>query len=63
MVNKSLVGFQKCESKFGKFEQLILIEQVKQCVHPDIKTHLDERDISDLHKDATVADDYSQIEF
>ena len=53
------LGSKNVNQNFGKFEQLILIEQFKQCVHPDIKTHLDERDINDLHEAATVADDYS----
>jgi len=47
------------DQDFGKFEQVILIEQFKQCVHSDIKTHLDERDINNLHDAATVADDYA----
>ena len=44
---------------FKKFEQLILIEQFKQCVHTDIKTHLDEREIDNVHMAATLADDFA----
>ena len=53
------LGSKDVNHNFEKFEQLVLIEQFKQCVHPDIKTHLDERDINNLHEAATIADDYS----
>ena len=34
---------------FGELRQLMLIEEFKQCVHFDIKTHLDERKVDNLH--------------
>ena len=37
----------------------MLIEEFKQCVNFDIKTHLDERKVDNLHQAATMADDYA----
>ena len=37
----------------------MLIEDFKECVHFDIKTHLDERNVDNLHQAATMADDYT----
>ena len=31
---------------FKQLRQLVLIEQFKECIHANIKTHLDERDIN-----------------
>ena len=33
---------------FKQFSQLVLIEQFRECIHANIKTHLDERDINNL---------------
>ena len=44
---------------FKQLRQLVLIEQFKECVHANIKTHLDERDIHNLEDAATTADDYA----
>ncbi|PIK52038.1 putative retrotransposon [Apostichopus japonicus] len=44
---------------FVKLRQLFLIEEFKRCIHPDIKTHIDERMIDTLHAAATKADDYA----
>ncbi|PIK44195.1 hypothetical protein BSL78_18937 [Apostichopus japonicus] len=44
---------------FVKLRQLFLIEEFKRCIHPDIKTHIDERMIDTLHDAATKADDYA----
>ncbi len=43
---------------FAQFRQLMLVEQFKQCIHADIRTHLNERDINNIHDAATIADDY-----
>jgi hypothetical protein len=50
---------KEVQEDFGKLRQLILIEEFKSCVHVDVKTHLDERDVDNLHDAATVADDYA----
>ena len=44
---------------FKQLRQLVLIEQFKDCIHANIKTHLDERDINNLEDAATTADDYA----
>ena len=44
---------------FKQLRQLALIEQFKECIHANIKTHLDERDINNLEDAATTADDYA----
>ena len=44
---------------FKQLRQLVLIEQFKECIQANIKTHLDERDINNLEDAATTADDYS----
>ena len=45
--------------EFKHLRQLVLIEQFKNCIHAQIKTHLDERDIDNLQDAATTADDYA----
>ena len=50
---------KEVNNNFGRFRQLILVEQFKSCVHADIKTHIDERGINYLHDAATAADEYS----
>ena len=48
------------DNKFRQLRQLNLVEQFQNCIHADIKTHLDERDANDLELDkATTADDYA----
>ena len=44
---------------YEKFHQLILIEEFKRGVHPDVKTHLDEKVVENVHEAAVLADDYS----
>jgi len=44
---------------FNQLRQLVLVEQFKSCVHADIKTHLDERDVNSLGDAATISDDYA----
>ena len=46
-------------NEFKKLRQLILIVQFKECIHADIKTHLDERDVNSLEEAATTADDFA----
>ena len=44
--------------EFKQLRQLVLIEQFKTCINAEIKTHLNERNIDNLHDAATTADDY-----
>ena len=46
-------------NEFKQHRQLVLIEQFKECIHADIKTHLDDRDINNLEDVATAAHDFS----
>uniref|UniRef100_UPI00358F9C77 uncharacterized protein n=1 Tax=Myxine glutinosa TaxID=7769 RepID=UPI00358F9C77 len=53
-----------CDSKgvgkdFKLLRQLILVEEFKQCVHEDIKVHLEEKKVPELYEGATLADDYA----
>ena len=44
---------------YDKLRQIILIEQFKRCVHDDLKTYLDEKNVETLHEMAVLADDYA----
>ena len=46
-------------NEFKQLRELVLIEQFKGCIHADIKTHLDERDVNNLEDAATTADDFA----
>ncbi len=53
------LGSKEVKQDFGELRQLMLVEEFKSCVHPDVKTHLDENKIDNLHDAATTADDYA----
>ena len=38
---------------------MILIEEIKDCIHPEIKTHFKKRDINNLADARTTADDFA----
>ena len=42
-----------------QLRQLVLSEQFKTCMHAEIETHLDERDIDNLQDATTTAGDYA----
>jgi len=44
---------------FEKLRQLILLEEFKGCLPPQVKTYLDERKVESLHQAAVLVDDYS----
>ena len=53
-----------CHSKeigqdFKKLKQMVLLEEFKDKVPPDIRSHLDEQKVEDLEKAAIMADDYA----
>ena len=53
-----------CHSKeigqdFKKLKQLVLLEEFKGKVRPDIRSHLDEQKVEELEKAAIMADDYA----
>ena len=45
--------------EFNKLRQLMLLEEFKNCLPTEIKTHLDEQKAEDLHQAAVWADDYA----
>ena len=53
-----------CPSKqlgkdFEKLKQMVLLEEFKDKVRPDIGSHLDEQKVEELQKAAVIADDYA----
>ena len=53
-----------CHSKeigqdFKKIKQMVLLEELKDKVRPDIRSHLDEQKVEELEKAAVMADDYA----
>ena len=53
-----------CHSKeigqdFKKLKQMVLLEEFKDKVWPDIRSHLDEQKVEELEKAAVMADDYA----
>ena len=53
-----------CHSKeigqdFKKLKQMVLLEEFKDKVRPDIRSHLDEQKVEELKKAAVMADDYA----
>ena len=53
-----------CHSKeigqdFKKLKQMVLLEEFKDKVRPDIRSHLDEQKVEELEKGAVMADDYA----
>ena len=53
-----------CHSKeigqdFKKLKQMVLLEEFKDKVRPDIRSHLDEQKVEKLEKAAIMADDYA----
>ena len=55
--------FNRCHSKgigqddFKKLKQMVLLEEFKDKVRPDIRSHLDEQKVEELEKAAVMADD------
>ena len=52
-------GSKEINGNFEKLQQLILVEEFKDCLPTDIKTYLDEQKVDNLHQAATRADDYA----
>ena len=53
-----------CHSKeigqdFKKLKQMVLLEEFKDKVRPDIRSHLDAQKVEELEKEAVMADDYA----
>ena len=49
---------QQIGNSFEKLKQLILLEEFKSCVPVNIKAYLEEQKVEELHRAATLSDDY-----
>lgn len=49
---------QQIGNNFEKLKQLILFEEFKSCVPVNIKVYLEEQKVEELHRAATLSDDY-----
>ena len=47
------------KSDHAKLRQLMLVEEFKRCIHSDVKSFLDEREVETLDVAARLADDYT----
>ena len=57
-------NYRWCNSKevgqdFEKLKQMVLLEEFKDKVRPDIRSHLDEQKMEELEKAVVMADDYA----
>ena len=52
---------KKVEKHFDKIRQLLLLEEFKQCVHVDLKTHLDDKSVDTLQDGAVFFSDIYTI--
>lgn len=50
---------QNIKGEYVKLRELLLIEEFKSCLPPEVKTYLDEQKVDTLQRAATLADDYS----
>ncbi len=48
----------RVEKNFGKLRELMLLEEFKNSLGPDVRTHLDERKVSTMADAAVAADEY-----
>ena len=44
---------------FQNFRQLILVEEFKDCVHQDLRTHLEDKNVRTLEQAAVISDTYT----
>ncbi|CAC5371238.1 unnamed protein product [Mytilus coruscus] len=50
---------KKIDKNFDNLRQLMLLEEFKQCVHLDLKTHLDDKTVETLQDTAVISDNYT----
>ena len=48
----------KIEKNYENLRQLLLLEEFKNSIHPDVKSHLDEHKVKTVKESAVMADDY-----
>ncbi|VDI04468.1 Hypothetical predicted protein [Mytilus galloprovincialis] len=50
---------KKTNNNFDNLRQLMLLEEFKQCVHLDLKAHLDDKTVGTIHDAAVISDNYT----
>ncbi|VDI74078.1 Hypothetical predicted protein [Mytilus galloprovincialis] len=50
---------KKTDNNFDNLRQLMLLEEFKQCVHSELKTHLDDKTVESIHDAAVISDNYT----
>ena len=50
------VNAKNVDNDYDNLRQLILIEELKKCVHPNIKVFLDEQEVNEIYDAAAKAD-------
>ncbi|VDI19808.1 Hypothetical predicted protein [Mytilus galloprovincialis] len=50
---------KKTDNNFDNLRQLMLLEEIKQCVHSELKTHLDDKTVESIHDAAVISDNYT----
>ncbi|VDI48566.1 Hypothetical predicted protein [Mytilus galloprovincialis] len=50
---------KKTDNNFDNLRQLMLLEEFKQCVNLDLKTHLDDKTVGTIHDAAVISDNYT----
>ncbi|VDI67738.1 Hypothetical predicted protein [Mytilus galloprovincialis] len=58
LFNKLLTS-KKTDNNFDNLRQLMLLEEFKQCVNLDLKTHLDDKTVGTIHDAAVISDNYT----
>ena len=43
---------------FEKLKELTLLEEIKRCIRPELRQHLDDREVKDVRKAAVMLDEY-----
>ncbi|KAK3092929.1 hypothetical protein FSP39_008989 [Pinctada imbricata] len=50
---------KKIPNSFDNLRQIILIEEFKECVHQDLRTHLEDKNVKTLEEAAVLSDTYA----
>ncbi|KAK3086277.1 hypothetical protein FSP39_016214 [Pinctada imbricata] len=50
---------KKIPNSFDNLRQIILIEELKECVHQDLRTHLEDKNVKTLEEAAVLSDTYA----
>ena len=50
---------RKFQISYDNLRQLILIEEFKECVHQDLRSHLEDKNVKTLEEAAVLSDTYT----